>query len=641
MNKPVIKIILGIILAIIIVVIIFFVSFQRIYQNKFYSNIFVANINIGGLTKDEANKNVNYQLQTINNREIELNYNDNITSVKPSDLEIQYDLDTSLNAAFNYGRVGPLYQKLINQLKLVFVPKKLIVAFKINSNKLDNIVDDLSNNIDQPLCEASLKLVKNNIQIVEPLAGRQLLGDELKNQLIDTIGNLKDDRSFLLPVQELNPDLTLEDVQRTKAQLEQILLRDLLLEFNNKKFTLNSEKIYKLLELVKYYDKSFDQYQLKILFNEEKIKSYIDSLAKQINQDSQNARLSFDQNSQTLQIISASKDGYTLKKDDLLQLITRIFDELKGNNLGNLQIVDNLILLELPVDITQPEIRENNLTSLGIKEVIATASTNYAGSPENRRHNVATGAGMFQGILIKPNEEFSFLKYLGSVSEERGFKKELVIKQDSTEPEVGGGLCQVSTTMFRVALNAGLKITERTNHKYRVSYYEPPVGLDATIYEPSPDLKFINDFPSYILIESRITNNNTITFTFYGTKDSRVVSISSPELYDYQNPPDAQYIDDPTMNEGETKYKEKAHTGVKTKVTYIVVRDGKEINKQTFYSKYVAWGAVILRGTKKADQPVPTPEPTPTTTPSESPSPSPTPTPTDTSTPTPTPSPSV
>ena len=133
--------------------------------------------------------------------------------------------------------------------------------------------------------------------------------------------------------------------------------------------------------------------------------------------------------------------------------------------------------------------------------------------------------------MIKPGAEFSFITTLGPVDETTGYLPELVIKPNATVPEYGGGMCQVSTTAFRAALNAGLKITERTNHAYPVSYYNPQ-GLDATVYIPKPDLRFINNTPGYILIQTKIVGTQ-LFFDFYGTNDGRSVTLQGPTVLEH------------------------------------------------------------------------------------------------------------
>lgn len=169
--------------------------------------------------------------------------------------------------------------------------------------------------------------------------------------------------------------------------------------------------------------------------------------------------------------------------------------------------------------------------SLGINELVAQGVSNFKGSPKNRRFNIAVGVEKMKGVLVAPGAEFSFDDNLGPVDGEHGFLPELVIKKEGTIPEFGGGLCQVSTTTFRAAMNGGLPITARRNHAYAVQYYYPQ-GTDATIYPGSADLKFINNTPGTILIWPYIKDTNTLIFDFYGTKDGRQVTLEKPVVYD-------------------------------------------------------------------------------------------------------------
>lgn len=200
-------------------------------------------------------------------------------------------------------------------------------------------------------------------------------------------------------------------------------------------------------------------------------------------------------------------------------------------------------------------------TKLGIKELIAHGESKFGGSPKNRRVNIAKGVEKMKGIIIAKGEEFSFNKYLGPVEAYTGFLPELVIKAEGTVPEFGGGLCQVSSTAFRAAMQAGLPITQRRNHAYAVQYYAPQ-GTDATIYPGVIDLKFINDTPGSILVWPYLKDSNTLIFDFYGTKDDRKVTLGTPAQYD-----------------------KKSDGSMKASWARTVVKNGKS-ESQTFYSIY-------------------------------------------------------
>ncbi len=187
--------------------------------------------------------------------------------------------------------------------------------------------------------------------------------------------------------------------------------------------------------------------------------------------------------------------------------------------------------VELAVSLVNPKQNLSDTNSLGIKELIARGVSNFSGSPKNRRHNIRVGVEKFKGLIIAQGEEFSFNNYLGPVEKENGFLPELVIKRTGTVPELGGGLCQVSSTTFRAAMDAGLPITARRNHAYAVQYYSPQ-GTDATIYPGIQDLKFINDTPGAILVWPHFEEKDTLIYDFYGIKDGRKVVLDKPNVYD-------------------------------------------------------------------------------------------------------------
>jgi vancomycin resistance protein YoaR len=245
----------------------------------------------------------------------------------------------------------------------------------------------------------------------------------------------------------------------------------------------------------------------------------------------------------------------------------------------------------------------DNVDNLHIEEIIGTGHSNFSGSSAARIKNIQIGAKAINGMLIAPGEEFSLIKSLGTIDASTGYVPELVIKNNQTIPEYGGGLCQVGTTVFRSALASGLPITARQNHSYRVSYYEP-AGTDAAVYDPWPDVRFINDTGNYILIQSRI-NKNDIYFDFWGKKDGRIAYSSKPVIYNITKPAPAKIIETTTLKPGEKKCTERAHNGADAYFDYKVTYSDGNIQTKRFKSHYVPWQEVCLIG-KNATSTVPT-----------------------------------
>lgn len=178
-------------------------------------------------------------------------------------------------------------------------------------------------------------------------------------------------------------------------------------------------------------------------------------------------------------------------------------------------------------------VKLSDLNNRGIETLVARGSSDFSGSSANRITNIRVGASRFDGLIVPAGQTFSFNDPLGPVDGEHGFTPELVIKYNGLVPEFGGGICQVSTTMFRAALNGGLPILERRNHSFAVKYYAPQ-GTDATIYPGAQDLKFLNDTLGDILIKAEISGTK-LYFDFYGKADNRRVEVGEPVKYDIKS----------------------------------------------------------------------------------------------------------
>lgn len=197
-------------------------------------------------------------------------------------------------------------------------------------------------------------------------------------------------------------------------------------------------------------------------------------------------------------------------------------------NLVNEALERGISHITLPVEETDPAVTvtDPDLQKQGIKEFVTVGQSDYTGSPVNRRHNIGVGIARFNGTLIPKDTDFSFVKVLGPVDAKAGYRKELVIKGDRTEPDYGGGLCQISTTAYRGVWEYGFPILKRRNHSYSVHYYSPS-GTDATVYPGSADMVFRNDSPAALLMQTFAEDGNAY-FIYYGTRDDRKTELVGP-----------------------------------------------------------------------------------------------------------------
>jgi vancomycin resistance protein YoaR len=253
----------------------------------------------------------------------------------------------------------------------------------------------------------------------------------------------------------------------------------------------------------------------------------------------------------------------------------------------------------ITVNEVDPEITvTEELALLGVTELLGYGYSNFSGSPTARVYNVTHGMSLFNGTMLAPGEEFSFTTLMGDIDAANGWYPELVIKGDETIPEYGGGLCQVSSTMFRAALLTGMPVTSRRNHSYAVSYYAYPdgYGLDATIYDPYPDFRFTNDTAGHMLIQG-YTDGVEAYFVFYGTSDDRSVTMEKGDAYGYYSisEPKIEYTSD--LAPGVRVLEEYSHTGFQIDWwRTIYYADGTESERENYHSDYEARPAKYSEG---------------------------------------------
>lgn len=240
----------------------------------------------------------------------------------------------------------------------------------------------------------------------------------------------------------------------------------------------------------------------------------------------------------------------------------------------------------------------NYFTSRGVTTFLATGQTNYYGSSRARITNIHVGASKFGDRLFE-GRIFSFNTMLGDISAATGFVPGLVIAGDRTATGVGGGICQVSTTVFRALYGAGLPIVERRNHSYQVHYYDPQ-GLDATIYQPSQDLKFANDTGGAMWFQTDWDDAHArLTVNVFGQPRDYTVSISRPVTLRTTPSPADRLIPDPSMRVGQRRQVDWAALGANLRVVRSFTRAGKVFKTDTLNSVYVPWPNIFMVGTRQ------------------------------------------
>jgi len=578
----------------IVLALIAFGVYSLAYAHKTYRNQYIGDINLSGKSKTELHSIIQSSGTAFLNHSISLEYSDSgkVYQIDPKEIGLSIDVDKTTDAVWSAGRDSNVLQAAWQQLQSIFIRQNRSAAFTLNNDALITKVQAIATELDQPESDYSLSYSNGKFILnTDRKAGKRLDQTEAIQNLKSRISNLEI-AQYSFSLKNYTPKITLANANKALESANKILASgNLNLKYSTQSFAVDKDTIGGFVVSQTSGD------DLKLAFNETRIKSYATVLAQSIDVTPKNAKLTITNGK--VDVFQPSQSGEKLNQ---AQALTDIENALSARFDQGLSKVDP-VNISLVVAESKPDVASDDISKYGINELVGTATTDFKNSPTNRVHNITIGASAINGVLLAPNEEFSTLNHLGAIDASTGYLPELVIKNNKTVPDFGGGLCQVSSTLFRAALNAGMKITERQNHSYRVSYYEPPIGMDATIFDPSPDFKFINNYSSHILIQSQIVGTK-ITFDFYGTKDNRKVEISTPVASAYTDPPPRQNVPTDTLPVGTQQQTQKAHQGATADFQYkVTATDGTVLQNKGFHSVYVALPEIWLVGTAGAPAP--------------------------------------
>ncbi|MCD4761804.1 VanW family protein [bacterium] len=583
--------------------------FEKQYENRIYPGIIIGGINMSGLTKEEAKNKLNTKINNLHENGIEFHYHDFSANLMPlvssfeNDLAyeiITFDIEKTLEQALDYGRftkfylykkikyqkVQNFYPNLQNKLKALFYNVNFPVNFTINDEELISFLKNNFFRFETPAENAKIIYKKKRYPLTytftveDEIFGQKLNYQEARQTLKKNMAEINTTRIDLSAVMDY-PTILKKDALNIDAKAKDII-GQAPLKLSAKKETWKIDK--KMLAdwlLLKPNNQKDNNDKIIVGFDSATVTAFLlEYVVPKINKEPIEAK--FEIKNGKVAEFQASQDGHELDLKESIKTIEKKFIFMEEKEV-------NLIVKEMRSDI-----RTEEINNVGIKEIIGIGYSNFAGSPKNRRHNIAVGAASVNGSLIAPGEEFSLNKVLGEINADTGYLPELVIKEGKTIPEYGGGLCQIGTTAFRGTTNSGLPVTMRRNHSYRVGYYEP-AGTDATIYSPWPDYKFENDTGSHILIQSRIEGNN-LYFDFWGTNDDRVATQTYPIIYNIVRPAPTKIIETLDLDPGVKKCTEHAHNGADAYFDYTVTYPDGKIKETRFSSHYVPWRAVCLLG---------------------------------------------
>ena len=568
--------------------------YQYSFNGRIYPGVSIGGVDLSGLSPQKAADLLRSEIDYSFDGAIAFRDEDTVWIATPAELGFVLDANNSAQAAYGVGRSSLRSYGLVSQFfpMAVDLPPQFIYDERVALAYLQG----LSGLIDVPTVEASLGLDGAEILLHSGQIGRKLDVPAALNALVPQLQSLQNGLVQLL-VAESPP--VIFDASEQAAIARQILSAPLIIRDPDSnpespvEWVVEPETLAGMLSIERVEpEEGAAFYQVGLRSSE--LQAFLAGISPGLSRTPQNARFIFNDDTRQLDILENSVTGR--------ELLVEASAEKINKELGEGQHQINLAFDYILPDVTSQSTAEE----LGIRELVSSQTSYFYGSSASRIQNIKVASSRFHGLLIPPGATFSMADVLGDVSLDTGFAEALIIFGDRTIKGVGGGVCQVSTTLFRTVFFGGFPVEERYSHAYRVYYYELAsngsvntslAGLDATVYVPLVDFKFTNDSENWLLMETYVSEQGrSLTWKFYSSSDGRTVEWSTTGLQNKVDPPDPLYEENPDLAKGVIKQVDWAVEGADVSVTRRVVRDGVDIYVDVFKTHYAPWRAVYEYG---------------------------------------------
>lgn len=570
------------------------VLLDRHFQTTIVPRVAVGGVAVGNRTPELASILVSQAFDQLTKNGIPVSKDGavhqlDVLNLSPDDPDLSrplvlLDADASIAAARLVARQGSLPIRVVATLKSMLLGTDLPFVVAIDTATINQSLLDLPGTAPEtPVVSADLVPTDDTpVRFqVSPAQTGATYNTALATDAIATMLASGAIDTIQLTNETVSPDVVEADVRALIPSAEALMDRESLLVIgpDKKTWTLTPRQLADWLTVER------DAEGTHLTVTEASAETFLNQVKADIDVPAQNARFQIENN--RVVEFQPAVDGITLDVGRTREhLATAVLS--KATSTEVIRTVD-------PAEVTT-----ESANSLGIREKLGTGESNYAGSPGNRIKNIRNAVRKLNGILIQPGETFSLINALQPFTIEGGYLPELVIKGDKITPEIGGGACQIGTTTFRAAMNSGLEIVERRNHSLVVRYYNDlsnnNPGTDATIYDPSPDFKFLNDTGSIVLFEAIMDETKKrLYFSFWGTSDGRNGSYSPPKLLRWIGAGPEKIVETTNLPPGKRECQE-AHPGADTTFTYTVVLPTGEKKEVVFDSHYRALPRICLVG---------------------------------------------
>lgn len=562
----------------------FVLGSRLLFLGQAYPGVSAGGIPMGGMDRLQVEVALAEHLAYPRTGTVLLTDGERQWAVQPIQVGLSIDTAAMAGRVMDIGREGPFLRQIQEQLGAWRRGRAIPVMARFDQSAAQSYLAQLAGQIDRPQIEASLSLNGVDVQMRNGQIGRKLDIPATIAALMPAVTQLLDAQVPLV-IQE-TPPLVLDASDQAELA-KQIVSQPLVITAPDAgPWVFDPPALASMLRINLISDAEQARYQVGL--DEAHLTAYLDSLAHQLGRQAVNARFIFNDDTRELDLLEPAVRGRRLDVEASLESINH------GLRAGEHEI-------PLAFAWQEPTVGDDaTAQELGISEAVSVVSTYFSGSSSERRQNIRTASGAFHGLLVPPGGSLSMAEVLGDISLDNGYAEALIIFGGRTINGVGGGVCQVSTTLFRTAFFGGYEIIERHPHAYRVGYYEqgpnsPGPGFDATVFIPEVDFKFRNDTQYWLLSETYVYGDQLL-WKFYSTSDGRQVdwSSSGPKHVDEAKKP--IYRENPELPKGKIKQVEWEADGMDIVVHRTVTRDGVLLHEDRIKTHYIPWRAVYEFG---------------------------------------------
>ncbi len=539
---------------------------QLHYANKILPGVSVNGLDLSGLNKEQATRKIQLEAESFGAPTIEVVSGKSKFSLNTKKLGWSPNIEATADAALRQGKGNPF--ALLSSFRS---KKDINVIPSLNAEKVHTVLGQIKKSLDRTPTDSKVIFYQGKYIAVSEKIGRSVEIENAEATLLEH----PDSTRIEFAETATSPNILKASLETAVAQANG-LLRPFTLTYplpgtqKSRTIQLSSNEVRSLLRVGN-----------SVEADEKAVKTVMARAAYNNDVYPINARYVLGSGNKL--VIRPHQDGWKLNQDkaaaDLSQGI----------------LSPGATTLELPIYPKPAQIRKESLPVADKLVLIAQATTTFAGSSYERVANVRAAANNLDGYVVPSGGEFNFNNAIGNISLENGFKEALVISNGRTVKGVGGGVCQVSTTTFRALYTAGLPIVERNQHAYRVHWYDPIIGFDAAVYQPSVNMRMTNDTPGPLLVRT-IPRATSLTVQVFGISDGRKVSISRPDVSGFVAHPPTRYALNTSLKTGQIKQVDWAADGYTTRLYRTIRTASGQVKTHTLASRYQPWQAVYEYG---------------------------------------------